>query len=299
MARYGLDLQQKNSGNRKRLKIIVVAFLCFSLLLGSVSMLLLWRSLNYDFNNIFVKSDESTTAPPETTLPEQISYSGKHTYLIAVVSDDGKETLFINAVNVDLSQKVIRVVPVDGEIENSDGVTCSKLLVDSGIKSVVDFLEKHYVTDICRYALLTETQFKSFFRTMGDLIIKINDDVEYDTADMFLELSRGENTLNPDKTYKYMKYLCETEKGYERAKANADIVVAAFKNYCTLERFASCDSIFSVVINYCETDISIVDFTNAKEELEYLMPKTSKETLKVFVSDNIKGEEVGERNEKK
>ena len=37
-----------------------------------------------------------------------------------------------------------------------------------------------------------------------------------------------------------------------------------------------------------------IDFTEAKDELEYLMPKSSKEQMKVFVSDNIKGETVGE-----
>ena len=46
----------------KKMRVLVIAFLCFSLLLGSVSMLLLWRSLNFDFNNIFVKQDESTTS---------------------------------------------------------------------------------------------------------------------------------------------------------------------------------------------------------------------------------------------
>ena len=91
-----------------------------------------------------------------------------------------------------------------------------------------------------------------------------------------------------------MKYLCETKDGYERAKENANIIVAAFQNYYTLERFSSADGIFSVIINYCESDISIVDFTDAKDKMEYLMPKTSKEQLKVFVSDNIIGETVGD-----
>ncbi len=302
MAKYGLDLQQKNMSKRKKMRNLVIVFLCFSLLLGSVSMLLLWRSLNYDFNNIFAKPDESTTAAPTTTLPEQVSYSGKYTFLVAVTTDDGKQALFFNAISVDLSEKVIRVVPVDGEIkDNKTGLTLYKTLTDNGITSVVDFLNSYYGVTINKYALLTETQFKSFFRTMGDLIVKINEDVKYDTADMFLELYRGENTLTPDKTHKYMKYLCETEKGYERAKANANIIVAAFSNYCTLERFANCDNIFSVIINYCTTDISIVDFTEAKDELEYLMPKSPNEKLKVFVSDNIKGEELteGEQNEEK
>ena len=49
--------------------------------------------------------------------------------------------------------------------------------------------------------------------------------------------------------------------------------------------------------DYCDTDITIVDFMNAKDELEYLLPKNSKEKLKVFVSDNIKNETLEESSD--
>ena len=55
-------------------------------------------------------------------------------------------------------------------------------------------------------------------------------------------------------------------------------------NFYTAESFVYADSLFSDLINQCDTNISIVDYTNAKDELESLVPKTSKEKLKVFVS---------------
>ena len=183
------------------------------------------------------------------------------------------------------------MVPVDGGLADyATGLTCDELLVKNGVKSLVAFLSEYYATPVTRYVLLTESGYKSFFRAMGDITIKINEEVSYDTEDMFLELNRGENVLTPDKTYKYMKYICETRGGYERAKANAEIIVAAFNAYYTADRFNSADSTFAVIIDYCTTDISIVDFTNAKDELKYLIPKTTKEKLKVFVSDNIRSE---------
>ena len=132
---------------------------------------------------------------------------------------------------------------------------------------------------------------------MGDITIKVSENVAYDTADMFLELNKGENVLTPDKTYKYMKYLCETKKGYEKSKANADIAVAAFNAFYNADKFNSADNTFSIIIDYCNTDITIVDFMNAKDELEYLLPKNSKEKLKVFVSDNIKNETLEESSD--
>ena len=300
MARYGLDLQQKNKKNIRRNRSLIIAFLCFAVILGTVSTLLMWRSYNYDFNNVFIKQDESTTVAPTTTSPDEVTYSGSYEFLVAVTSDDKSQAMFFNIITVDMSEKVIRVVPVDSSISDTvTGLSCDKLLVSNGARATVEFLNRFFGIEIERYAVLTETNYKSFFRAMGDITIKLSQDVEYDTDDMFLELNRGENALTPDKTYKYMKYLCETLQGYERSKANAEIIVAAFSSFYTTERFSSADNTFSVIIDYCDTDISIVDFTNAKDELEYLLPQSSKESVKVFVSDNLKTESEESTYEKR
>ncbi len=291
MAKYGLALDKKKRGNRKRTRNLIIAFICFIIALGSFSMIWFWRSLNYDFNNVFVQGDETTTAVVTTTEADSVHYDGTYTFLVAVTSDDGKASMFMNVITVNLGDKTIRVVPIDGGLKDKiTNRTYDNLLVTNGVKSVVEALNTQYGISINKYVVLTETGYKSFFRTMGDITLRISQDVEYDTPDMFLELTRGENTLSPDKIYKYMKYLCETNKGYDRAKANADIIVAAFNAYYTPQRFNSADNTFSIIIDYCTTDISIVDFTGAKDELEYLLPQNSKEKLKVFVSDNITGE---------
>lgn len=288
MAKKGLNLQQNNKKSRKARVTLIIAFLCFVIILGTVSTLLLWRSYDYDFNNMFIKQGESTTLAPSITAADSVAYSGNYEFLIAVTSDDKSQALFFNMVCVDMSEKVIRVIPVDdGITDSATGKTCAQLLVSNGINSTVDFLNAFYGIEVERYVLLTESGYKSFFRTMGDITIQLENEVKYDTADMFLELNRGENILTPDKTYKYMKYLCETYTGYERSRLNAEIVVASFSSFYTAERFNSADSIFSVIIDYCQTDITIVDFTNTKDELEYLLPQSSKEKLKVFVSENI------------
>ena len=143
MAKYGLDLGQKNKDPKKRNIVLICLFLCFVVVLGSVSTLLLWRSLNYDFNNIFVQGDVSTTAEPETTEVDSVVYEGDYYFLVAVTSDDGKESRFFNIISVDLKEKTIRVVPVDGALADSaTGLSCDKLLVTNGVKSVVSFFNK-------------------------------------------------------------------------------------------------------------------------------------------------------------
>ena len=286
LARYGLDLQRKYKNKKRKTTIFICVFLCFVILLGSVSTLLLWKSLNYDFNNFFKPEGESTTAPATTEKIDSVVLQGESLFLVAVTSDDGKETRFINLINVDLSKKTIKVIPVDHTLKASDSkISFAKTLETSGVKDLVSQVNSFYDVTVDRYAVFTDSGFKSVYRALGDITIKINEDLEYDTPDMFLELSRGDNVLTPEKTFKYMKYICETEKGYECSKLNAEIIVASFNAFFTNQTFLSADSLFSKLINYCTTDITIVDFTDSKDEIEYLLPKTSKEKLKVFVSE--------------
>ncbi len=283
MAKYGFDLQRKNK--KKKTTMLICLFLCFTVVLGSVSFLLLWRSLNYDFNNIFKKEDESSTAPETTQQVSEVAFEGEYRFLMAVTSDDGKQTRFINLIDVNLGEKTIRVVPVDAGMKNPENnLSCAGILQTKGVKELVGFLSEHYGKPVNRYAVFTDSGYKSVFRSMGDITLTVKEDIEYDTPDMFLEMFRGENLLTPEKTFKYMKYLCETKKGYECSELNAAVTVAAFSQFYTVENFASADLLFSIIVDYCNTDISIVDYTNAKEELEYMVPKTAKEKLKVFVS---------------
>jgi anionic cell wall polymer biosynthesis LytR-Cps2A-Psr (LCP) family protein len=286
LARYGLDLQRKYKDKKRKTTILICVFLCFVIVLGSVSTLLLWKSLNYDFNNIFKPEGESTTAPATTEKIDSVVLQGESLFLVAVTSDDGKETRFMNFINIDLSKKTIKIIPIDHTLKSSDAkISFAKTLETSGAKDLVSQINSFYGVTVDRYAVLTDSGYKSVYRALGDITIKINEDLEYDTPDMFLELKRGDNVLTPEKTFKYMKYICETEKGYECSKLNSEIIVASFNAFFNNQTFLSADSLFSKLINYCTTDITIVDYTDSKDEIEYLLPKTSKEKLKVFVSE--------------
>ena len=285
MAKYGFDLQRKNK--KRKTTVLISLFIVFVILLGSVSTFLLWRSLNYDFNNIFVKPDEeSTTSAPTTEREEIVVLQGDALFLVAVTSDDGKEMRFINLVDVNLGEKTVRVIPFDhSEKSKQNKSAYEKILLESGVKELVSAIESDRRVDIDRYVLFTDTGYKSVFRALGDITVRVNKDIEYDTPDMFLELKKGDNTIAPEKVFKYMKYICETEKGYECSKLNAEVIVSSFEAFYNIEKFNSADTLFSKLINYCNSDISIVDYTENKDKIEYLIPKTSKEKLKVYVSE--------------
>lgn len=295
MADYGFDLRRRTKHKKKKTRAFIIAFVCFTIILGSVSTLWLWRSLNYDFNNIFAHDGE-TTRVETTASPDSVTYSGKYTFLIAITSDDGKTSYIFNAVTVNLDDKTIRVIPVNGDIvDSASGLTCHQLLVAGGISAVVNCLNSHYGVEFNKYIVVTETQYKSIFRAMGNITINVPEEVVYETDDMYLEIPAEQDyVLAPDKTHKYMKYIYETKEGYDRSLASAEIIVAAFQSFYTASNCENAEQIFSTVIDYCTTDISIVDFTEAQDEISYLLPDSSNERLKVFISDNITADSIEE-----
>lgn len=285
MAKYGFDLQRKNK--KRKTTALIALFIVFVILLGSVSTFLLWRSLNYDFNNIFAKSDEeSTTSVPTTENTDNVVIQGDALFLVAVTSDDGKDVRFLNLIDVNLGDKTVRILPFDHtEKSKQNKSTYEKILLNSGVKELISAIEDDNQVNVDRYVLFTDSGYKSVFRALGDVTVRVNRDVEYDTPDMFLELKKGDNTIAPEKVFKYMKYICETEKGYECSRLNAEVIVSSFEAFYNNEKFSYADTLFSKLINYCKSDISIVDYTENKEKIEYLIPKTSKEKLKVYVSE--------------
>lgn len=290
MARYGLDLERKNKFDSKRKRTFIILFLCFCLLLGTASTLLLWRSLEYDFNNIFGGDTEESTTPVNEELTEAPVYEGSAVFFLAVTSDDKTAVRFINLISVDLFDKTIRVVPVDANKMLVNGqMTLANAVVKQSREFLITEAEKVLFTEIDRYVILTESNYKTMFNYFGDVEVFLEEEIAYDTEDMFLELKRGKNTLTPEKAYKYMKYVSSTYSGIKASEKNADVIVAAFSAFYTLENDANSEAIFTKIINYCETDISIVDFINVKDKSGSIIPNSNKEKLRVYVAATVTG----------
>lgn len=287
MSDYGLNLGSNKNKKKNKRAVLIIAFLCFALILGSVSFLLLWKSLNFDFNNIFGMSEKNTEA--EITASGSVrEYEGVYVFASAVTDDEAKNLLFSQLISVNLKEKTVRVVPIDTATVLKDGKTVGETLISDGAASFKNAMEGLCGERVSRYFISTESDYKAVFREMGDITVTVSEDITFDTADMFLELSKGENTLTPEKTYKYMKYLCTRLPSQKAASGCADITVAAFKAFYTAENLRYADSLFEELINYCKTDASIVDFIEASDEINYIAPTSSSDEIKAFVSKSVR-----------
>ena len=286
MAHYGFNLD-RNRKKPKKKAVFIIGFLCFAILLGACSTLLLWRSLDYDFKN-FTKNAE-TSAPETETEPvtEGETFSGEYAFSAAVTSDDGKTVYSISLICVDLEKRTVRVVPVD-TAAHYGSETFADVFVSGGGAALKSALSGVYGIEVNRFVTLNEKQYRSVFRALGDLPLTVADDITYDSDDMYLELYKGENILTCDKVFKYMMYTVSEFDSAEAARKNAEIAVAAFDTFYNADSFRDADSLFAKLINCCTSDITIVDFTNAKPAIGSLVPRNAKEHLRVYVSDNVR-----------
>lgn len=292
--RYGLDLQRKNMGSRRKKTLLIVAFVCFLVLLSAASLFMLWRSLNYDFSNIY-KTAKTTAASEQgttTTEPARQSYSGTADFLLVMTSDDGKAVRAMCLVDVDLGARILRIVPVAknaGDPINS-GATLEETFLQKGVSRLEESVGKLCSVKVDRYAVLTDSGCRFLFVKFGDLTVNLPEKVEYDTSDLFLELKSGDNDLTPEKAYKYYRYLCDHFSGKEAAERVADLVCSAFSAYYTPENVQNGSALFTYAVNHCTTDISIVDYTNAIPKIKSLLP-SGNEKLKVLVSEKTAASE--------
>lgn len=287
MSDYGLNLGSGKNKRKNKKALFIIAFLCFALVLGSVSLLLLWKSLNFDFNNIFGMTEKSSEAEISVSNSQK-AYEGVYVFGVAVTDDDSKELLFSQLISVDLKERTVRVVPVETSTVLKSGKTVSETVIAEGASAFKSAMGELCGESVSRYCIFTESDYKAIFREMGEITVTVSEDIKYDTDDMFLELSKGENKLTAEKTYKYMKYLCGEASNEAAAEGCAQITVAAFKAFYTQNNLRSANSLFEELINYCKTDISIVDFIEASDALQYLAPSSANDEVKAFVSKTVR-----------
>lgn len=286
MSRYGLNLNRNRKSSKKK-PILIIAFLCFTLLLGACSTFLLWRSLDYDFNNFFKNSETTTAAVTEPETEPQRTFTGEYAFAALVTSDDKSAVYCAQLICVDLESKTVRVVPVD-VLSDFSGQSFAAFAKGASGDEIKRALSNRYSIEVNRYLILTETKYKSVFRILGDITLNVPDDVAYDADNMFLELPRGENVLSSEKVHKYMRYISETFDGKTAAHRHAEICSAAFEAFFTSANYADADNLFARLVNCFDSDITIVDYTNSKEQLGSLVPQSPKEHLKVYVSETVR-----------
>ena len=266
---FGVKMKNKNLFNENKvkkstIKYFVISFALFILLLASCSVILFMHSLDYDISNLV---GNSTTTTTETTQEEEsISYSvnnltGKSNILFVIEAENGVD--FLCVVSTDFDNKTMKVKCIDGgENVSYNGKTLRISSVYSmdyerGIKK---FLLDNYNINIDKYVIFDKKQLKEVLNLFDGFTIDVNNSVDYKSQDFNLTLSAGVQELSSDITYKYLQI--------SNNQTRETIICNIIRSLLVEKYVNNSESLFTSFVNSCETDISVIDYSESVEALK-------------------------------
>ncbi len=252
-----LDFSSEEKKNSKRMKYFIISFAAFIVVLGSISLLMFMKSLNFDLDNLKSPAGESTTEATSEQTSEAVEMVGRsNILLICADSDDVLSFSFL--IKSDMPEAQIKVYGISGDTVSAAGgssVTFAEHYKKFGAAGLREAVKSAYGVNIDRYVKVSDSQFKSFASKTGDVTVNISAAI----SSGGLSLDAGEQSLSSDLLLKYLKYCSQDEKN------------SAFCSFLTTvlgkDNINSMDKLFSYLANNSETDISIVDYTNRKDEI--------------------------------
>ena len=256
------------SKNRVR---FAIAFVCFSLLLGAISFLMLLRAYDYDFRNIVrttESSEESSTEVSESAVQE---LSGRAVFLFIHISDDGKSVRGIDYIAADLGKKSIGILPLTADRSVTlDGkrTTLQSAFVYGGAEGLMKAAAAAVDFSADKYILMTDAGLINCLKTLGDVKITLPQAIRCKRENLILELPAGEQLLASDTVLRFIKYNLSVYGSEEAAKQNAALLAAAVKTYVDESLASRSEEVFSTLINFVEGDITAVDFAAAKSKVD-------------------------------
>lgn len=256
--RNGKNLFKEQKNKSGTLKYFIIAFSVFIVILAVCSAFLLMRSLDFDFGNL-VDSTAEEAATENTETPTDSysveSLSGKSS-IAFICTDDNGALQFSVIVSTDFDNKAMTVKTFEkSAVASYNGKTssCANIYDEyssNGLKTALGG---------GKYVKCTEKELKKILSLFDNITVNVPNRVDYHSAEFNLELEPGLQAVSAD----YAEKLLMLSDDYSRSLIVCDII----KSVLTPENAADSAKLFKDFVNSCETDISVIDYSNSAEKL--------------------------------
>ena len=262
-------------------KYFIISFSLFVVILAVFSVAVLMHSLDYDINNLFGISETSATEPTDETESNIYSVkdlTGKSNLLFVLKVE--KAVDYICIVSTDFDKKTMTVKCIDGTEKmplNNTSTTVNSVYsadFEQGIKKLLN--ANGFAID--KYVIFEENQLKDVLSLFNGFSINVENNVNYKSQDFNLNIEKGLQELSPDLTYKYLKI----SNSHTREKIVCDII----KSVLTSEYSENSQKLFTSFVNLCETDISVIDYSEVADKLKIYSNAEDKFYPEVFVESD-------------
>ena len=256
----------KFDGGNKKFNIIFAASVILILIISCVAIL-----AKNDFNlKAAVGGDiEVSTEMTEETSTANLAKSDKY-YLLWCADQDEKELKFLWIARMITPKVQLKVyAPSTDDMVEYEGqyYTIGNLYSIYGEKIFIDTLEKYYGIDFSAYIGSSPETFKQMINYFGGITVDLEEQIEY-KGTFNLILMKGTNTLKGELAYKYLLYAgfgSSTELS-DRSEAFIQLIKKVF----TQDYSQKADTIFSRIVNNMTTNITVMQYSENSELLNYL-----------------------------
>lgn len=251
---HHLHFTSEKQEKAKRFRAFIVAFIAFVLVLGSISMLIFMKSVDFDLQNL-VKSPDDMHTTEESTTTEARSVAIRDAAVLLVCCNADNRLSLLALVRVDAAQSCISVCALDTEAPAvSAQNTFQTVYEKNGMAGLKNAVSSAYGIQIDRFVKLSESNLKKAISAIGDISVEIPEPIAYRGADFSLYLDAGVQTLTGDLFVKLVSY---TDLN-GRSRATASLVQATLQSLSGNAR----EKQFNTLFNLSDTDFSVVDLTD-------------------------------------
>lgn len=215
-------------------------------------------------------SDEPSAS--ETDVSQAVeNVSGVKNLLLLCAAQDKTEIRFLAVVQINFDENSYSVCAFSPRETANTGERFGSFLEHyqaGGVKQLIRAVEKISGIRIDRYIASDDNSFKRAINSMGPVVFSFPEQINYRGADFAIVLIAGEQKLRGDDLLKYLRYC--SALGDEGLDMQAAALGELFVQYINEKNLAKRDSLFTTLINSLTSDISVVDFKQAKPMLEYM-----------------------------
>ena len=261
--------KEKKAGDgldKKKTLIFVAVFI----LIFTGSLLYILKQNNFNLKTA-LGGDEETSASEEVSVTLGSDEESERNYLLFCCDSEKENLKFLWLVKIKMPDCVMTIKslsPLTTIQLGSRASTISTAFATYGEEYLAESVESKEGIELDGYLGATTENFKQMINYFGSVNISVDEKVEY-KGDFSLILVDGETGMKGDTLYRYLCYLGTLgDKGMrERSETLSEIFKAILKEkYIEKE-----DKIFSKMANAFMTDISIVDFSAKRENIEYIL----------------------------
>lgn len=272
------NLFSENKKKKSTLKYFIISFSAFLVILAVSSVAILMHSLDYDLGNLVGNSTTTTTNIYDETESNVYSVNdltGKSNLLLII--KDEKNVDYLCVVSTDFDGKSMTVNCIDGNSKiqyDNLNMTVSSIYSDDYEIGIKKALSNNGI-EIHKYAVFSNDQLKDVLSLFDGFSVNVQNPVNYKSQDFNLNIETGLQELSPDLTYKYLKI--------SDISTRERIICDIIKSVLTEKYADNSDKLFTSFVNLCETDISVIDYSEAVDRLKAYCYAEDKFSPQVYV----------------